>query len=959
MILYNLHYNQINMIFKLLLLTCQILILRAQTWKSPSWGGTIKPVFTVETDNELIAPTLESSALTYLNSIFQTVANATSVAFLKKTDSVHIVPVSKLQEQLTNNDILHDKDGEVTTIIPGGRYCFSTANPSAYTWRDLDDATKVWLSGTSSTMARTLVTKRCNDLPLVSACFNENVKKVMESVESSWSPGFTVVKPYRFEKNVLVNTGTTNQPGDWHTCTCKDGSTYECKSNQGDGAACCGRSAPAICGTGNVDMSGDALSNTTSSTNWHTCMCEDGSTYQCKSNRGDGDACCDRSLEAICGPPASTGQGVQLDFQVIHEQIAKLPTSNNDWHTCKCKDGSTYECKSALDDGAACCERSALAICGAGNVEGTASEWHTCTCNDGSTYQCKSNQGDGAACCERSMPAICGDTTSSTTTTSEWHTCTCKDSSTYECKSNQGDGAACCERSMPAICGADNVVSTVASKSDQMLRNAQPVSLVANFGRNTCNRGFRGCIPTDPCLFVNDTCVASTVKQSFVPISEMASSLVSALDVDAYNHAIEQSFNRQPACTDLKSVYAVGQCCGVDGIGEVCGIGTTWDIDSKRCTMSQMDVVQSSPQNMVSFKRIRTNDITLDPQKDFSFFRPDSSNWLTLVTEGDTTCNIRFRHEVTTTKGKIQADKVTQAFLDIYLQQNGATIAQQYVLHSLINDHLLFFSRGLHNNGAFLPWHRGYILTLETLLMEHDHNIVGLPYWNFSTSPRVEPLFETEVPYYGTNGDSRRCVQGGRFGFNSGVQGGFSLLNGRCLQRRFGGGSAASVESMSSQLFDRYPTASDYDRFRNRLEHGPGLHDSIHCLVGGTMCSARAANDPIFFLIHAGVDKIWHMWQQKSTEHKNAYTGTTGIDEILPAATYTPREMLDNNHLLLTLPFNETIQRCIQVLYDPEEGSTATITLAPDNSKRHHHGAKYCGRNTVWDAATNQCVCYE
>ena len=929
------------MIFTLLLFICQI--------NAQIWDGVIKQVFTVETNNELIAPTLESSALTYLNSIFKTVANASEFAFLKKTDSVHIVPMVKLQEQLTNGDKLHDKDGEVTTITPGGRYCFASENPSAYVWNDLDDATKVWLSGTSSSMVRTLVTQRCDDLTSINACFSRNVNKIMEDVESSWSNGFTIVKPYRFETNVLVNTGSTDQTDGWHTCTCKDGSTYECKSNQGDGAACCGRSMPAICGPGNVDMSGDALSTTVTS-GWHTCTCDDGSTYECKSNRGDGDACCDRSIEAICGPPSTTDR--QFDFEIIHEQIVKsLPDRfiQNVWHTCKCKDQTTFECKSALGDGAACCGRSMPAICGADNVVGTTSEWHTCTCQDGSTYQCKSNKGDGEACCGRSMPAICGENNiGPPSEISEWHTCTCEDKTTYECKSNQGDGAACCGRSIPAICGD---VSTDSSKSVQMLRNAQPVSIVASFGQSVCNNGFRGCIPTDTCTFVSDTCVASTVRQSFVPDSEMASESISALDVDAYNHAIEHAFNRQPVCADIKSAHAKGQCCGMDGVGELCGIGTTWDTDSKRCTMSQMDAVQS-PQKPDSFHRIRIGDIQLQ-DVDFSFFRenPDKFN---MKSDKGTTCNIRFRHEVTSDKGKLQADKVTQAFRDVYLRENGATEAQQYILHSLINDHLLFFSRGLHNNGAFLPWHRGYILTLETLLMEHDNSIVGLPYWNFSTSPRVEPLFETEVPYYGTNGDSRRCVQGGRFGFNSGAPGGFSLLNGRCLQRRFGGGSAASVESMSSQLFDRYPAASDYDRFRNRLEHGPGLHDSIHCLVGGTMCSARAANDPIFFLIHAGVDKIWHMWQQKSTEHKNAYTGTTGIDEILPAAAYTPREMLDNNHLIQTLPFDDTIQRCIQVNYDRD--SMSDIIPAPYNIKRYHHGAQYCGRGTVWEAATKQCV---
>ena len=46
------------------------------------------------------------------------------------------------------------------------------------------------------------------------------------------------------------------------------------------------------------------------------------------------------------------------------------------------------------------------------------------------------------------------------------------------------------------------------------------------------------------------------------------------------------------------------------------------------------------------------------------------------------------------------------------------------------------------------------------------------------------------------------------------------------------------------------------DDFRNRLEHGPGMHDTVHCIVGGTMCSARSSNDPVFFSHHANLDKF-------------------------------------------------------------------------------------------------------
>jgi len=43
--------------------------------------------------------------------------------------------------------------------------------------------------------------------------------------------------------------------------------------------------------------------------------------------------------------------------------------------------------------------------------------------------------------------------------------------------------------------------------------------------------------------------------------------------------------------------------------------------------------------------------------------------------------------------------------------------------------------------------------------------------------------------------------------------------------------------------------------FRNRLEHGPGLHDSIHCIVGGTMCSVRSQDEAIPLIVDAVDDR--------------------------------------------------------------------------------------------------------
>ena len=317
----------------------------------------------------------------------------------------------------------------------------------------------------------------CNDLINVyqnncQACRTTNNPVSLCGPGTEWSStrqqcviSTMVIQEFRHNYTYIpVHLGTYKDDDEWHTCTCLDNSTYQCQSNQGDGAACCDRSMAAICGEGNVDLNGYKF-NTGA---WHTCTCLDNTTYQCQSNQGDGAACCTRSMTAICGD----GNDGSADI----------------WHTCTCADGTTYECQSAQGDDGACCERSMPAICPSAAVftppvynaaEGQLdavtyrqTTWYTCTCEDGSTYECQSNQGDGNACCTRSMPAICGEgnyessqvtrqptslPTRTIRTISGWQTCTCLDKTEYQCQSNHINDNDCCTRSETAICGEGNV----------------------------------------------------------------------------------------------------------------------------------------------------------------------------------------------------------------------------------------------------------------------------------------------------------------------------------------------------------------------------------------------------------------------------------------------------------------------------------------------------------------------
>ena len=48
-----------------------------------------------------------------------------------------------------------------------------------------------------------------------------------------------------------------------------------------------------------------------------------------------------------------------------------------------------------------------------------------------------------------------------------------------------------------------------------------------------------------------------------------------------------------------------------------------------------------------------------------------------------------------------------------------------------------------------------------------------------------------------------------------------------------------------------------------RLELEAPLHNTVHRWVGGDMMTDMSPNDPVFFLHHANIDRIWFNWQRR------------------------------------------------------------------------------------------------
>ncbi|XP_031563083.1 uncharacterized protein LOC116298694 [Actinia tenebrosa] len=183
----------------------------------------------------------------------------------------------------------------------------------------------------------------------------------------------------------------------------------------------------------------------------------------------------------------------------------------------------------------------------------------------------------------------------------------------------------------------------------------------------------------------------------------------------------------------------------------------------------------------------------------------------------------------------------------------------------------IFIGFRIHREEHFLTWHRWYILQYENLLRQVDCNVT-VPYWDWTVvSGSPWGTTERDVWYSGNSGlggngvNPTYCVKDGPFRDGIWRLPPSNFLDSRCLKRNFTG-NPPDVVALSILL---NTPASLFQEFELSLRST--FHDTVHCLINGTMCSFDSSGAPEFFFHHAMVDKIWTDWQKKSNAHKEAY----------------------------------------------------------------------------------------
>jgi tyrosinase len=156
-----------------------------------------------------------------------------------------------------------------------------------------------------------------------------------------------------------------------------------------------------------------------------------------------------------------------------------------------------------------------------------------------------------------------------------------------------------------------------------------------------------------------------------------------------------------------------------------------------------------------------------------------------------------------------------------------------------------------HGFAGFLPWHRAYLLDLERELQQIDPS-VALPYWKFDEpAPNLFTRAFIGVPnIFGMV----QFVPGNPLEFwaTDGVVG---------IERApFFNTNTSSAFVMSEQ--DTLLLGGAGNLYADFLDMEGDPHGFAHTSFGGSIgIIDTAAKDPLFFLLHANVDRLWAKWQ--------------------------------------------------------------------------------------------------
>jgi hypothetical protein len=184
----------------------------------------------------------------------------------------------------------------------------------------------------------------------------------------------------------------------------------------------------------------------------------------------------------------------------------------------------------------------------------------------------------------------------------------------------------------------------------------------------------------------------------------------------------------------------------------------------------------------------------------------------------------------------------------------------------------------VHGGPEFLPWHRELVNRFEAMLRQVDDRL-SLHYWDFNRDPA--PLFTSAFMGSGSGAAGDPWLAAGFYDPAAGTaghppnrdaSGGTPVDPPTDISRNLNSGALFPIADLSgASAFglvcpsipinndNDITNAADYQTLRTRLEC---VHNFAHGHIGGTLNDPHISfRDPIVFLLHSNVDRLFARWQ--------------------------------------------------------------------------------------------------
>ncbi len=203
----------------------------------------------------------------------------------------------------------------------------------------------------------------------------------------------------------------------------------------------------------------------------------------------------------------------------------------------------------------------------------------------------------------------------------------------------------------------------------------------------------------------------------------------------------------------------------------------------------------------------------------------------------------------------VSAQSIRKNYNEMTQSEKDALVSAFYQLRNgpdLINDLATFHNNNfsaIHYNGVnddvFLAWHRRQIFEVEQAMQDINPNL-SIPFWDWTIDNSVNsPLWDQNFL--------------GQFNLDWN------------LSRSLGSSSLPTPSDVNS-----VQAITNWANYYSSLENGI-VHVGAHIWVSGIMSGGASPRDPVFYLHHGMVDKLWQEWVEANniTTASNIYIKTS------------------------------------------------------------------------------------